>query len=97
MQIIFQIHNDSCVKLLSIWNDCLLISKNHGHLGKVWHDGFFISKDERCHAAQMNMVAQCCLCMEGQHMTPGVNKKKTVHLNNGTNYPGLLYTVNNTK
>lgn len=30
-------------------------------------------------------------------MTPGGERKKTAHLNTGTNNPDLLYTVNYTK
>ena len=53
-----------------------------GHLGKMWHHCIFIPKNERRIAAQVDMVAQCCLSEEGQHMTPTGDREEMEHFKN---------------
>lgn len=75
-----QIKKDLCCEITInvIW----LSTDNYGYLGKVWHDGILFPKDERCLAAQVNVVAHWCLCVEGQHMAPGGERQEHEHFEN---------------
>lgn len=76
-----------------LWTHETLAWKTCDDLGKVWHDGFFITEDKRCHTAQMKMVAYCCLRTECQHMSPGRRDTKLIYIKNGHSTVQIFKTI----